>query len=82
MMAAKLRSTTLKQAADGGWRVSIAIADNDDMELAQEALSSEVVVARLSENPSLTELHRAALLRTRAIIDECIAALAPRPSVG
>jgi hypothetical protein len=79
-MAATLRSTTLKQAANGGWRVEIAIADNDDIALAREAMSLVLDVARLSENPSLTGIHRAALQQARAIIDQCIAGLAPRPA--
>jgi hypothetical protein len=79
-MAATLRSTTLKPAADGGLRVEIAIADNDDIALAREAMSLVVGLARLSENPSLTEIHRAALQQARAIIDRCIAELAPRLS--
>lgn len=79
-MAATLRSTNLRPAVNGGWHVSIAIADNDDISLAQEALSLEVQVDRLGENPALTEIHRAALHRARAVLDQCIAALAPRSS--
>jgi hypothetical protein len=37
-------------------------------------------VDRLGENPALTEIHRAALHRARAVLDQCIAALAPRSS--
>jgi hypothetical protein len=79
-MAATLRSTTLKPAANGGWRAEVAIADNNDISLAQEALSLVVMVPPLGENPSLIEIHRAALHRARAAIDECIRALAPSPS--
>jgi hypothetical protein len=79
-MAATLRSTTLKPAANGGMRVEIAIADNDDIALAREALSLVVQVPPQGENPALTDIHRAALHRARALIDEAIRALAPRQS--
>jgi len=75
-MAATLRSTILKQAANDAWRVEVAIADNDDIELAQESVSLVVTVDGLGADPHLKELSQAALRRTSAIIDECIKSLA------
>ncbi len=75
----RIQKTTVVSAASGAWRVEIAIADTADTARARDVMTL-IAVVQGSENPTLSDLQRAALNRARVLIDESTAALAPAES--
>ena len=77
-----IQKTTVVVEPSGELRVEISIGDMHDTDDVRQGIRFVVVLPSAGDNPGLSAIQIAAINRARSLLDECIAALAPRPSAG
>jgi hypothetical protein len=75
-----IQKTTVVVEASGELRVEISVGDVLDTDDARQGIRFVVVVPPMAENPGLSAIQIAAMNRARALLDQCVASLAPRTS--
>jgi hypothetical protein len=73
-----LRKTTVTTVPSGDMHVEIAIGDALDKEGAEVGIRFAVVIPRMGENPTLSEIQTAAMNHVRRELDACIQSLRPK----